>query len=216
MAQGLYDTPQSTNPLKKFGGDEMERAGAGLAGIVGGMIGGGQRRRDQRRAKDEMAQRKAQYMNLDTSNLAAGMENTYEDLTVNTGASDMANQQSQQNMANIMGNLGGAAGAGGIASMAQQLANSGNQFAQQNAALLGNQEQQNNMLSAQGAMSVQNAQVAGAQESRQLEKDKVGTLLGMSQMDLAAANQARQDATASIVGGVGNVFGAFAQSGELG
>jgi hypothetical protein len=43
--------------------------------------------------------------------------------------------------------------------------------------------------------------------SRQQEQEKTETLLGMSQQRLAGANQARQQATAGVLGGVGNVLG---------
>ena len=46
---------------------------------------------------------KARYENLDTSNLATGLENAYEDLTVNTQAADFAAQQQQQALANLQG-----------------------------------------------------------------------------------------------------------------
>ena len=62
----------------------------GLTSIASGIIGGGARREEQRKAQKELAINKARYENLDTSNLAANMENTYEDLTVNTQAADMA------------------------------------------------------------------------------------------------------------------------------
>ena len=65
----------------------------GLTSIASGIIGGGARREEQRKAQKELAINKARYENLDTSNLAANMENTYEDLTVNTQAADMAIQQ---------------------------------------------------------------------------------------------------------------------------
>ena len=70
----------------------------GLTGIASGIIGGGKRRREQRAAEKELAINKARYENLDTSNLAANMENAYEDLTVNTQQADFAAQQ--QNQAN--------------------------------------------------------------------------------------------------------------------
>ncbi len=211
MAQGIYTSLNTKSPVKQMTADIATQAMSGLAGIAGGMIGSGKRKREQRDARAEMSRMKADYMNLDTSNLAANMENTYEDLTVNTQAADMANQQSQQNMANIMGNLGGAAGAGGIAAMAQQLAQTGNQFAQSQSAQLGQQEQALASQKAGAAMSIQNAEIAGAQESRSLEKDKVSTLLGMSQQRVGAANAARRAATEDIIGGVGNVVGAGAQ-----
>ena len=64
----------------------------GLTGIAGGLIGGGKRRREQREAQSEFDRNKARYENLDTSNLATGLENAYEDLTVNTQAADFAAQ----------------------------------------------------------------------------------------------------------------------------
>ena len=55
----------------------------GLVGIAGGIIGSGARKREQRAAQAEFNAAKQNMMNLDTSNLAANLENTYEDLTVN-------------------------------------------------------------------------------------------------------------------------------------
>ena len=208
MAQGLY----KSTPIKQAGlsAGVIKGAVSGLAGSAGGIIGGGKRRDEQRKAQAEMERNKARYSNLDTSNLAANLENVYEDLTVNQGAANFAREQSQQNMANVMSNMGGAAGGSGIAAMAQALAGQGNQQAQQAAASIGQQESANQMATARGAAAVQTAELAGAQEARNLEKQKVSTLLGMSQQRLGAANQARAQATQSLVGGVGSLLGAGA------
>ena len=117
-----------------------------VAGIVAGSIavaGGAAKlgmslagRRDrineQKAAQAEFASMKKQYENLDTSNLAAGfknpyqnMENTMEDLKVNTQQAEFQAQQFQQSQANIMQSLQGAAGGSGIAALAQTLANQG-------------------------------------------------------------------------------------------
>ncbi|MAO20282.1 MAG: hypothetical protein CMJ25_05970 [Phycisphaerae bacterium] len=186
----------------------MAQAAGGLMGIAGGIIGSGKRKREQRAAKAEMNRNKARFENLDTSNLAANLDNAYEDLSVNTQAADFARDQSQQNMANTMNSMGGAAGGSGIAAMAQALAGAGNQQAQQAAVSIGQQEQSNQLKAAGGRMSIQNAEMAGAQASRQAEKDKTETLLGMSQQRLGAANAARDAATQSIMGGVGSIVGA--------
>jgi len=205
MAQGLINNLNSSSPIRQMDAGNVGQGLGGLVGIAGGIIGSGKRKAEQRAAKLEMERNKAAYMNLDTSNLAAGMENAYEDLTVNTQAADMANQQNQQNMANIMGNMSAAAGGGGIAGLAQSLAGAGAQQAQAASASIAQQEASNQLRSAGGAMSIQNAQVAGAQESRNLEANKTATLLGMSQQRVGAANLARQQATASIMGGVGDL-----------
>ena len=204
MAQGIY----KKSPIKLLTGGMMAQAAGGLMGIAGGIIGGGKRRREQRAAQAEMNRNKARFENLDTSNLAANLDNAYEDLSVNTQAADFARDQSQQNMANTMNSMGGAAGGSGIAAMAQALAGAGNQQAQQAAVSIGQQEQSNQMKAAGGRMSIQNAEMAGAQASRQAEQNKTETLLGMSQQRLGAANAARDAATQSIMGGVGSIVGA--------
>lgn len=204
MAQGIY----KKSPIKLLTGGMMAQAAGGLMGIAGGIIGSGKRKKEQRAAQAEMNRNKARFENLDTSNLAANLDNAYEDLSVNTQAADFARDQSQQNMANTMNSMGGAAGGSGIAAMAQALAGAGNQQAQQAAVSIGQQEQSNQLKAAGGRMSIQNAEMAGAQASRNAEKDKTETLLGMSQQRLGAANAARDAATQSIMGGVGSIVGA--------
>jgi len=211
MAQGLY---KKGSPLKISGG--LIKAGVGgLMGIAGGIIGGGQRRREQREAQAEMQANKARFTNLDTSNLASNLDNAYEDMSVNTGAADFAREQSQQNMSNTMGSMGAAAGGSGIAAMAQALAGAGNQQAQQASVSIGQQEQSNQLRAAQGRMSVQNAEIQGEQQSRNAEKDKTETLFGMSQQRLGAANAARDAATQSITGGIGQMVGGVADHSDL-
>ena len=109
MAQGLY----KTSPLKQLPGNMIAQGVGGLMGIAGGIIGGGKRRKEQREAQSEMSRNKARYENLDTSNLAANLDNAYEDLSVNTGAADFAREQAQQGQANVMGSMGAAAGGSG-------------------------------------------------------------------------------------------------------
>ena len=157
-----------------------------------------------------MQRNKARYTNLDTSNLAANLDNAYEDMSVNTGAADYAREQSQQGQANIMNTMGSAAGGSGIAAMAQALAGTSNQQAQQSAVSIGQQEQGNQLKAASGRMAIQNAEMQGASQARAAELDKTETLFGMSQQRLGAANQARQDATNSITGGIGQIAGGVA------
>lgn len=182
----------------------------GLAGIAGGMIGSGKRKREQRAAQNEYNINKAAYQNLDTSNLYADLQNTYEDLTVNQAEAQFVKSQQQQNQANIMSGMQGAAGGSGIAALAQAMANQGSIDAQQAAISIGQQEASNQAAKAQMAGTLQMAEREGADQARQLVADKTETLLGMSQNRLAAANQARADATASIMKGVGSVLGAGA------
>jgi hypothetical protein len=182
----------------------------GLTSIASGIIGGGKRRAEQRAAEKELAINKARYENLDTSNLAANMENAYEDLTVNTQAADFAAQQQQQVLANTMSGMNQAAGGSGIAALAQAMAGQQSANAQASAASIGQQESANQRAAAQGAMAVQSAQIQGAQAARQAEAAKTETLLGMSQQRKAAADEARAQATKAITSGIGNVVGGAA------
>ena len=182
----------------------------GLAGIAGGVIGSGARKREQRAAQEEFDRNKSQMENADTSNLYTNQENVYEDLTVNTQQADFVAQQQQQGMANTMGALQGAAGGSGIAALAQSLVGQQSQNAQQASISIGEQEAGNQAAERQMAGQLQTRELQGAYMSRAAEKDKTDTMLGMSQQRLGAANDARDAATKSIIGGVAGVVGAAA------
>jgi primosomal protein N'' len=186
---------------------------SGLAGIAGGIIGGGKRRREQKAAQTEFNTNKARMENADTSNLAVNQENTMEDLTVNTQQADFIAQQQNQGMANTMDSLQGAAGGSGIAALAQSLGNQQTANAQAASASIGQQEAGNQMAERRMAGQLQSQELQGEYASRAAEKDKTDTMLGMSQQRLGAANQARQSATSSIIGGVTGMLGAGAASG---
>lgn len=185
----------------------------GLSGIAGGIIGSGARKREQAAAQKEYEMYKQRYNELDTSNLYANLENTMEDLTVDQRAAQFQLQAQQQGQANIMDQMAGAAGGSGIAALAQSMANAQTQNAAAAAANIGQQERANQMAAAKMAGSLQQMEAAGAEKARSLEYSKTGTQLGMAQQRLAAANQARQQATQSIIGGVGSLAGATAAIG---
>ena len=182
----------------------------GVANVVGGLIGGRARRREQRRAKAEMNAMKQQYMGLDTSNLYANLENTAEDLTVNTQAADFAAQQNQASQANMMSGMQAAAGGSGIAALAQAMSNQAAQQNQAASASIAQQESSNQAAMAQQAASNQAMERQGAGMARQLQYEKTGTMLGMAQQRLGAANAAREAAKQSVIGGIGQVGGAVA------
>jgi hypothetical protein len=186
----------------------LKGAVTGLAGIAGGIIGGGKRRREQKAAQSEFDRNKMRMENADTSNLALNQENTMEDLTVNTQQADFIAQQQQQGMANTMDSLQGASGGSGIAALAQSLSNQQTANAQAASASIGQQEAGNQMAERRMAGQLQNQELQGAYASRAAEKDKTDTMLGMSQQRLGAANEARNAATSSIIGGVTGVASA--------
>lgn len=183
-------------------------AGVGaLTGIAQGLIGGRKRRREERAAQAEFNRMKGRYEALDTSNPYANVTNTFEDLTVNTQAAEFAQQRAEQGRADILSNLAASAGGGGIAALAQSLANQQTQAARAAAASIGQQEQRNQMLAAQGEQRMQQLRGAGEAMSQRLQMEKTGNLLQMSAGRLQQARQARQQATQSLVGGLAGAAG---------
>lgn len=188
----------------------------GLMGIGSGIIGSGKRKREQRQAQKEFDTRKSQFENLDTSNVYENMENVYEDLTVNQQQADFALRGQQQAMASTMAGMQGAAGGSGVAALAQAMANQSSQNAERASISIGQQERQNQLAQMQQASNIQRMERAGELQSREAELNKVSTLMGMAGQRVQAANEARADATKSILGGVGNMVGGFGTSGILG
>jgi hypothetical protein len=180
----------------------------GLANIAGSLVGGRARRREQRAAQNQLKERMSAYENMQFTNPYANMQNTMEDLTVNTQQADFMAQQQQQGLANTMGALQGAAGGSGIAALAQAMANQQNTNLQQASASIGQQESRNQMAAAQQGANLQQLEAQGAESVQAREQSRTETLLGMSQQRLAAANQARQQATQQLVQGIGSTVGA--------
>ena len=185
----------------------MMGAVQGLAGIAGGIIGSGKRKREQAEAQAEFNRNKARMEGADTSNLNKNMENTMEDLTVNTQAAEFQAQQQAGGFANTMDKLSSAAGGSGIAALAQSMAGAQSKAAQAASADIGRQEASNQRAERTMAGQLQQQEIQGEYASRAAEKDKVDTMFGMSQQRLGAANEARDAATKSIIGGVGSVVG---------
>ena len=187
------------------------QAVGGLTSIASGIIGGGKRRREQREAEKELAINKARYENLDTSNLAANMENTFEDLTVNTQAADFAAQQQNQALANTMSGMSSAAGGSGIAALAQAMAGQQSQNIQKASASIGAQEASNERAKAGGAASVQSQKAAGEGQRQQMELGRDQNILQYRAGQTAGKQQAVSDNNQMIMSGIGDVAGAGMQ-----
>ena len=172
-----------------------------VASVGMGIWGASRANRQQRAAEEkeresrkEMERLRNMYANLDTSNPFLNMENTMEDLTINQKQSQFQAQQFAQSQANIMSGLRGAAGGSGIAALAQSLSQQGELASQKSAASIGQQEAANIRAKAQMAGQIQAKERAGEVQSRNWERDKQGTLLGMAQQETAAYNQQAQQA----------------------
>lgn len=201
-------------------------AAGGLAKLGMSLAGRGDREEEQTAARLEMEGLKAEYENLDTSNIYAdvqnqfrNLENTYEDMTVNQQQAQFEAQQGAQQRANIMSNMSGAAGGSGIAALAQAMANQGQLATQEASASIGAQESRIQQLQAgeasrlqtlerKGEQYAEGLRLSGAETARGLDYSKTGTLLGMSQQRAAAANQARRMAAAQQMSAFGDLAGA--------
>tara|TARA_R100000988_G_scaffold50331_1_gene24736 strand:- start:938 stop:1645 length:708 start_codon:yes stop_codon:yes gene_type:complete len=140
---------------------------------------------------------KEKFKEMKFENPFAGMQNTYEDLTVNQQAAQFQAQQTSQQRADILGQLRGAAGASGIAGLAQSLANQQALQTQKAAANIGQQEAANQRLVAKGAAQVQTLERQGEQFVEQAKRDRQATLLGMQMGQTTGAESAYQQAQAN-------------------
>ena len=101
--------------------------------------------------RELLENQKDKYRTFQFKNPYANMENPLEDLTVDTRAAQFQAQQGQQQRANILAALRGSAGGSGVAGLAQALANQGQLQSQAISANIGQQERQNQIMSAQMA-----------------------------------------------------------------
>ena len=138
----------------------------------------------------------------------ANLENTAEEMTVNQQAANFMAQQQQQGLSNVLDSMNAAAGGSGIAALAQAMANQQNVNLQKASADIGKQEQNIQLATANQANQIQFAKAKGELMSRNAERDKIGTFMGMAQNRLAGAQAAQQQATDQMIqGGVGIATG---------
>ena len=150
--------------------------------------------------KEQMAlleEQKQRYRDFEFTNPYAGMQNVFEDLTVNQQSARFQSERGAQQRANVMQQLRGAAGTSGIASLAQALANQGALQARQISADIGKQEQANQLASAKGAQAALLAQRQGDQMVQEAEMQRQATLLGIQFQGAAGASAGAQQAMAN-------------------
>ena len=189
-------------------------AAAGVAKIAVAMSGRKKRIREQKAAMREMQNRKRDYEAMQFTNPYADMENTMEDLTVNTQQAEFQKQQIQQQQAATLRGMQGAAGGSGIAGLAQAMANQGALAAQRASASIGMQEQRNQMAAAQEQGRLDTLEAQGVMRQENLQRSKTETLLGMSQQRKAAADAARARAKQQVMSGIGTIGSAGVMAGQ--
>ena len=148
---------------------------------------------------------------MEIKNPYENLENTFEDLTVNTQQAEFEARQSQQAQADILGGLKGAAGSSGIAGLAQAMANKATQDAARSSASIGAQEAANQRAAAQGTASVQSQRAAGEAQRQAAELQRKQDILGVRLGQTAARQEQMGQANEMIMGGIGTVAGAGMQ-----
>lgn len=148
-------------------------------------------------AKEQQAKLDAQkkiYAGMKFSNPYADVENVYEDLTVSTKMADYQASLFSQTRADILGGMRQTAGASGIAALAQTMANQGQLQTQRISASIGQQEQTNQRMRAQGASAADMARRGGETWLQSAEMDRQSSLLGMQAGSAAGAAAGLQQA----------------------
>ncbi len=192
---------QGESPLKKVPilGNLVQ------AGI--GLVGRGRRKRELKRAEGAYDMQMQQFENMDTSNQYANQENMYEDATVNLQGADYAKQQAMQGQANMMDTFGQAAGGSGIASLAQVMSQQQQQQARQSSVMIGEQEQTNQQQQMREGARLQDQEMQGAEDSRQMESDKLQSMMSIKGQDLSKARMDKSMHDNMALSGVTGVVG---------
>jgi len=207
---------QAAGALIVAGGSALISAGVS-------MFNGAKARKAAKAAAEKAAKEKAKQMALlekekdkfkafeyvnpyaSAKNQFENMENTMEDLTVNTQQADFQAEQGAQQRSNIMETMRGAAGGSGIAGLAQAMAGQGQLATQQASASIGQQEAANQKAAAQQAGPIQTQERTGEQSAEGLrlrgeemvarqEADRQSTLLGIQAQMAGGAAQAATSA----------------------
>lgn len=184
----------------------------GATQVVGSMIGSGKRKREQRAARQEFNQQKEAFQNTQFVNNFSGLENAAEDLTVNQQASQF---QAQQTDAALAQGLDAIVAGGGGGGGAQAIAAAALQSKQGISANIAQQESANQAARAQEASRLQTLEARGADDLQLRQYSQKQQLMGMAKGRLDAANAAREQATAGLLGGIGQMAGGLTTGGLL-
>jgi hypothetical protein len=189
-------------------GAAVVSAGLGVAKAIKGGADKREAKKANEKAKAQMEKDRKAYLNLDTSNPYLNMENTMEDLTVNTQAADFAAEQNQVGMADTMSNMNQAAGGSGVAALAQAMANQG-QIANQKASIsIADQEKANQVAERNEASKLQMQERKGDNLSRQMKASMANKALQFSSGDVSQTSADINAAQADIDSGINDIFGA--------
>ena len=187
----------------------MGKVIGGAAQIAGSLIGGRQRRRDEKDARQAFNQSDSDLANFQFQNYNKDLENVYEDQTINQQAT---NVQSQQTDAGLAQGLDAIVAGGGGGGSAQAIANAALQSKQGISADIAGQEQQNQASRLDAQSSIDQAVVDKEDENQVRRFGQTQQQFGLNQSKLEQASAARDQATQQLVGGIGSVAGGVASA----
>ena len=177
----------------------------GAAKMIKGGIDKSKAKKKQAAAKEQMVKDMDTYMNQEVKNPYEGMENTAEDLTVDTKAAEFAAQKSEQGRADIMEGMAGAAGGSGIAALAQTMANQATQESQAASASIATQEKANQDAERAEAGNLQDMERQGEVMVQNIKDSKMKQKIGMSQGEMQAESQNAAAADAMMMSGASDI-----------
>lgn len=184
---------------------------AGVANVIGSFIGGGKRRREQRAAQAEFENQKAQFRDFQFKNTYAGLENVFEDATINQQAAQFQAAETDRALA---GTMQAAVASGGAAGGAQALAQAALQSKQGISADIARQEQANQARRMAAEQQLQADEAAGADMMQTRQYQQSQQLLNLASERKLAADAARQRAHQQLMGGIGQMAGGAADFAE--
>lgn len=176
----------------------------GATQIAGSLVGGGARRREARRAAAEFEAQKQALQDFQFTNEFAGLENVFEDATVNQQAAQF---QAQQTDAALAQSMQAAIASGGAPGGAQAIAQAALQSKAGISADIARQEQANQARRLQQEARLQQMEAQGGMALQQQQYGQQQQLLNLASARKVAADQARAQATAGLVGGIGSLAG---------
>ena len=176
----------------------------GAAKIAGSLIGGGARTREAKAAAAQKAADLESFRNFEFTNEFSGMENVFEDATINQQATQFQAAETDRALANSMQ---AAVASGGAAGGAQAIAQAALQSKQNIAADIASQESANQSRMLEQEAALMEAEAATGQDLQQQRYQQAGTNLKLSGARDQAARAARQKATGQLMSGLGSMAG---------
>ena len=187
----------------------MGKVIGGAAQIAGSLIGGRQRRADEKNARQAFEQSDSDLANFQFQNYNKDLENVYEDQTINQQAT---NVQSQQTDAGLAQGLDAIVAGGGGGGSAQAIANAALQSKQGISSDIAVQEQQNQGKRLDAQSTLDQAVVDKEDENQVRRFGQTQQQFGLNKSKFETAAAARQQATNQLVGGIGSVAGGVASA----